>query len=270
MLASARTNYLFDIGSGERKVYSQNGEDGVLEYIFDNLGTKSKFYVEFGVENGEECNTRLLWEAYGWNGVLMDGSGKSKDARVIYNHFITADNVVELFRLHDIPKSFDLLSIDIDFNDYYVAKSVLKAGYRPRVVIQEINRNWGVDESFTVERRDTFVAKKCSTYWGMSQLAASRLYESFGYVPVYVEKEAVNMFFIQEDAIVNQLHGLGVTSITPMDVKNYLSPPFTKVFRRQDTTLCEKNSFIKFREHDLKQTDQPWKRVGVNGIVVAP
>ena len=125
----------------------------MLEYIFDNLGTVDKFYVEFGVESCSECNTRLLWAAYGWNGLLMDGSGKTDDNRIIYNHYITPDNIVSLLELHKVPRSFDLLSVDLDFNDYYVARNILRAGFRPRVVVQEINRNWGVDESYTVEVR---------------------------------------------------------------------------------------------------------------------
>lgn len=270
MLASIRTKYLFHMEGRERKVYSQNGEDGILEYIFDNLGTTDKFYVEFGVETCTECNTRYLWEAYGWDGVLMDGSGKSKDGRVIFNHLITSENIVSLLESHKVPRSFDLLCVDLDFNDYYVAKSILKAGFRPRVVVQEVNRNWGVDESYTVveNTQNYVVATTCSTYWGMSQLAAYRLYSSFGYVPVYVEKEAVNMFFIHEGAIVDHLHTMvGATGITARDVKNMLSPTFQSVYRRQDTTLCKTNSFFQFREHDLKQPDQVWKRVGLNGLI---
>jgi hypothetical protein len=132
IFASTRMRYLFGIEGRERKVYSQNGEDGVLEYIFDNLGTTDKFYVEFGVEGCSECNTRLLWEAYGWDGVLMDGSGATDDARIIYNHFITPDNIVSLLNQHKVPKSFDLLSVDMDFNDYFIARNILRAGFRPR------------------------------------------------------------------------------------------------------------------------------------------
>ena len=43
-------------------------EDGAIEYLFDNLGTSDKYYVEFGTENGVQCNTRWLYANYGWNG----------------------------------------------------------------------------------------------------------------------------------------------------------------------------------------------------------
>ena len=62
----------FDINSNEKKIYSQNGEDGILEYIFSKVGTTNKFSVEFGVGNGFECNTVYLLEKKGWKGLMMD------------------------------------------------------------------------------------------------------------------------------------------------------------------------------------------------------
>ena len=65
--------FLSNIQNRESKLYSQNNEDGVIEYIFDNIGTTDKYYVEFGTENGVEINTRKLYEYYGWDGLLIDG-----------------------------------------------------------------------------------------------------------------------------------------------------------------------------------------------------
>ena len=62
----------FDINLHENKIYSQNGEDGILEYIFSKIGTTNKFSVEFGVGNGFECNTINLLEKKGWKGLMMD------------------------------------------------------------------------------------------------------------------------------------------------------------------------------------------------------
>lgn len=62
----------FNINLHEKKVYSQNGEDGIIEYIFSNIGTTNKFCVEFGVGNGFECNTVYLQEEKGWKGLMMD------------------------------------------------------------------------------------------------------------------------------------------------------------------------------------------------------
>ena len=65
--------FLSSIQFHEAKMYSQNKEDGVLDYIFDNVGTTDKYYVEFGTANGDEVNTRKLYELSGWDGLLMDG-----------------------------------------------------------------------------------------------------------------------------------------------------------------------------------------------------
>jgi len=105
----------------EKKVFSQNGEDGVLEDIFSVVGTRDKFYVEFGVQDGTECNTRNLFKNYGWNGVLMDGDGlPTHDSRVIFKEYITTEGIVGLFQKYNVPKTFDLLSVDIDSYDYWV------------------------------------------------------------------------------------------------------------------------------------------------------
>jgi hypothetical protein len=155
--AASKLSWIRTIRFHERKIFSQNGEDGVIEVIFDTIGTTDKFYVEFGVASGHECNTRLLFERYGWNGVLMDGNGQAvhfppilptfiysqNDGRVIYNHFMTAENIVSLFEEHKVPKTFDLLSVDLDRNDFYITRNIMKAGYRPRVLIGEINRSFG-------------------------------------------------------------------------------------------------------------------------------
>ncbi len=67
----------------EDRIYSQYGEDGVIHEIFKRIGTTNKYYVEFGVEDGFECNARLLREFYDWDGIMMDG-GSSKPQIKLY------------------------------------------------------------------------------------------------------------------------------------------------------------------------------------------
>ncbi|MEK7563930.1 MAG: hypothetical protein AAB544_06090, partial [Patescibacteria group bacterium] len=120
----------------ERHEYSQNGEDGMIAAIFAMIGTTNKYFVEFGVEDGIECNTRYLSKHKGWKGLLMDGSHENATLN-LHKEFITAENIESLFAKHNVPKEFDLLSIDIDGNDYWVWKAVTH--YSPRVVIIEYN-----------------------------------------------------------------------------------------------------------------------------------
>ena len=145
----------FDINLHEKKIYSQNGEDGILEFIFSKIATTNMFSVEFGVGNGFECNTVYLLEKKGWKGLMMDiGSDRkillkdvirktwsNKNLGFVYNikkdlkfvkkilkqtkrsvnfqpnikiEKITAENIQNLFQKYNVPKNFDLLSIDID------------------------------------------------------------------------------------------------------------------------------------------------------------
>src|SRR5215813_11132878 len=112
------------------KVYSQTDEDGIIEEIFRRIGTTNKSFIEFGVESGIECNTaKLLVE--GWNGVWLEGAKEHipkivqnfhdffKDDRLrLSNAMVTAENINALLR-EKVSSEIDLLSIDIDGNDYW-------------------------------------------------------------------------------------------------------------------------------------------------------
>ena len=129
-----------DLSLFEKKVFSQNGEDGItmklLELIYDG-DNHNKFYVEFGVESGKECNTRILREKYKWKGLQMDGSNEDNSIN-LKNEFITKENVVELFKKYDVPHNINLLSVDIDYNDFYCLKEIL-ANYKCDIIICEYN-----------------------------------------------------------------------------------------------------------------------------------
>lgn len=130
-------------------MFSQNGEDGVLMYIFQNIGITDKFYVEFGCQDGGERNTRYLQERCHWHGVLMDG-GRQDQSINLTQEFITPQNIHLLFEKRGVPPEFDLLSIDIDSTDLWIWRSLaLYHGYKPRVVVIEFNRNYAIDEYWT-------------------------------------------------------------------------------------------------------------------------
>jgi len=99
----------------EFKVYSQNGEDGVLFWIFANIGTTNHppRFVEFGVENGQQCNTRFLREHLGWRGLMMDGSNENI-AINLHREIISPSNINDLLEKYETPPLLDLLSIDVE------------------------------------------------------------------------------------------------------------------------------------------------------------
>lgn len=184
----------------ERREYSQNGEDGIIEAIFAMIGTTNRWYVEFGVEDGMECNTRYLRIHRGWTGVLMDG-GQENPSINLRKEFITADNIETLFAKHQVPALFDLLSIDIDGNDYWVWKAVTR--YRPRVVIVEYNACIPYAPAVTIPYHSTFQWDK-TDYYGASLSALVALGMQKGYTLVATDPCGVNAFFVHNDYVVGR------------------------------------------------------------------
>lgn len=149
----AASGKLLTLSDKESRVFSQNGEDGVIEAIFGAIGTTNKYYVEFGTETGVETNSRRLRENLGWTGLLLDGG--NEDASInLHKHFLTAENIDGLFSKYGVPRELDLLSVDVDRNDWYIMRKLVapkpgspagdysSAAYRPRVVIVEYNSDW--------------------------------------------------------------------------------------------------------------------------------
>lgn len=130
-------------------VYSQSGEDGIIAAIFEAIGTASRRCIEFGAWDGFHLsNTANLW-MNGWSGVLIEGVKERYDDLVRnvagydclpLNSFVDIDGEMHLERIlerHGVPLEVDLLSIDIDGNDYYVLRSLERL--RPRLIICEYN-----------------------------------------------------------------------------------------------------------------------------------
>lgn len=181
----------------ERREYSQNGEDGILEAIFAMIGTTNKQYVEFGAEDGVQTNTRYLMMKHGWSGLLMDGGFENAQIN-LRKEFINAENIERLFEKYNVPFQFDLLSIDIDGNDYWVWKAVRK--YRPRVVVIEYNAHIAPGESKTIPYEASFMWDK-TDYYGASLAALKKLGEEKGYTLLATDRNGVNAFFAENTLV---------------------------------------------------------------------
>jgi hypothetical protein len=194
----------------EYQVFSQNGEDGIISEIFNRIGSTNKYFIEFGVENGLECNsTNLLYK--GWKGLWIEGSDKyckqiatrfndliDSGKLVIQNEFIDAENIQSLFDKANSPIEPDLLSIDIDYNDYYVWKAIDK--YKPRVVIIEYNSIFRPDTHFVVKYNPKRMWDRTS-HFGTSLLALEQLGKEKGYRLVGCVFTGSNAFFVREDLV---------------------------------------------------------------------
>jgi hypothetical protein len=190
----------------ENKVFSQNGEDGILQCLFDDFGTTSKYYVEFGVEDGTECNTRLLREKHGWGGLMMDGSNSDPSIN-LRKEFILWDNVCSLFSKYNIPKdgALDLLSVDTDFADYWILESIFECSYRPRVLLVEVNASYEPKKAYTVPKPEAGELKMWdqTNFFGATPEAFRKLGRKFGYTMVYCDSRGVNCFLVRDDVLLN-------------------------------------------------------------------
>lgn len=179
----------------ERSVFSQNGEDGVIEFIFSSIGTTNKEYVEFGCDGGHECQARYLTECCGWHGLLMDGGDWGDSVK---KEFVTAENVNALFRKYGVDQEPDLLSIDIDGNDYWVRKAIVD--YRPRLIVHDYNGLFKPPISVTIAYDPQFIWPG-NDYASASLAALVKLNKVMGYTLVYCERRGVNAFFLRNDLL---------------------------------------------------------------------
>lgn len=110
--------FISNLKNFQKKIYSQNGEDGILEEIFNKIGTLNKYFVEFGAWDGTHLsNTANLRLNHNWSGLLLE-SDISKCQNEIIHGTVTSENINNLFSQNNVPNEFDLLSIDIDSHDY--------------------------------------------------------------------------------------------------------------------------------------------------------
>lgn len=186
----------------EKRVFSQNNEDGIIEYLLNAIGYKNKYYVEFGVEDGSECNTRYIREQFGFTGLMMDGSNENHEIG-LHKEFITPSNINTLFEKYNVPKEFDLLSIDIDFNDFYIWKNISDE-YKPNIVIIEYNAEYAPPKSLVV-KKDESRMWDFTKYYGGTLSAMNYIAIEKGYTLVYCDSVGVNSFFVRNE-LLNKLN----------------------------------------------------------------
>ena len=182
----------------ENRVYSQNGEDGIIQHIFDCIGTTDRLAVEFGVGDGQETNTRLLAQQ-GWQCVWFDGyPADHVPTGVRFRRaWLTPVTLPLEFQQANVPAEFDLLSIDVDGNDYHLRESI--ADYRPRVIVQEYNGCYGPDEVYVMPRNDSYRWQLWEKNFGASLLSLTHQACNLGYDLIYCESRGVNAFFVRSD-----------------------------------------------------------------------
>ncbi len=204
----------FNINKFGIKIYSQNEEDGIILYIFKHIGIKTKRFIEIGVENGTECNTTNLLKNFGWKGVQIEGDKKLyQDAKIkmkeildmkmknlkLLNVFVKIEKINQIIKKNTFNQELDLLSIDIDGNDFWIWKTI--NCIKPRVVIIEYNSFFGPKLSATIKYDSNFNwdHKNNKSYYGASLKALEKLGKKKKYTLAGVDRNGVNAFFIRND-----------------------------------------------------------------------
>jgi hypothetical protein len=219
-LGRIESRQLQDAGSdilqeNEFRVYSQWGEDGIIQFLIRNVEITVKVFVEFGVEDYAEANTRFLLVNDSWSGVILDGSARNiqriREDRLYWGYdlkaecaFITRENINDILLKNGVSGDIGLLSIDIDGNDYWVWQAITCIS--PRIVVCEYNSFFGPTRRVTIPYRADFnqrTAHFSSAYWGASAAALTHLASTKGYALVGSNSAGNNLFFVRNDVIKN-------------------------------------------------------------------
>lgn len=208
----------------ELRIYSQFGDDGIIQYLVHNLDLTNKTLIEFGVESYFESNTRFLLEKDNWSGFVMDGSDKNisklKKGHFYWRYdlnaqaaFVTKDNINKLLSegMTDWD-GVDLLHIDIDGNDYWIWKEIK---INPAIVIMEYNSNFGIDRAITIPYAADFYRTKAHSsniYWGSSLKALHILALEKGYEFIGCNSAGNNAYFIHKDKMNERVKSVSLES----------------------------------------------------------
>ncbi len=220
-----------DLSEIEFSVFSQIGDDGIIQYLIHTLEIENKFFIEFGVQTYIESNTRFLLINDNWSGVIYDGSKDNIDfiqndyyywkynlkAR---NLFITSENINQAFETDKVPKEPGILHIDIDGNDYWIWKAI--SVINPVIVIMEYNSGFGNDRAITVPYNPEFErysANHTGLYFGASLASLCDLAEEKGYVFVGSNSYGNNAYFVRKNKLGN---------LSPLSVKQGYRESFAR------------------------------------------
>lgn len=213
-LHAARTAAIAEASSMseiEFGVYSQWGEDGILEYLVSRMDIPNEVFVEFGVQDYTEANTRFLLKRRNWTGLVIDSSAPNVrrirsdpisqmyDLRTVHAT-VTAENINAIISGAGISGDIGLLSMDIDGNDYWVWRAIEVVS--PRVVVCEYNSLFGNEHALTVPYDPRFQrthAHYSKLFFGASLPALRELASARGYTFLGCNSSGVNAFFVRGD-----------------------------------------------------------------------
>lgn len=207
---SAPVNHLQEV---EFRVFSQWGDDGIIQYLVNRLDIPVTKFVEFGVENYREANTRFLLQNNNWSGLVMDCSDDNvtyiKNDEIYWKYdltaiasFVTTENINQLLSDAGFSGGIGLLHIDIDGNDYWIWEAI--DVIQPVTAIIEYNSLFGSERSITIPYEPNFSrfdAHHSGLYAGASLSALCELAERKGYTFIGSNSAGNNAYFVRRDCL---------------------------------------------------------------------
>ncbi len=197
----------------EFKVFSEYGDDGIIQWLINNIDIPNKTFIEFGVADYRESNTRFLMMNDNWSGFVMDASKKNV-SRIINSEyywryeliakseFISCENINSLISSQSFEKDLGLLHIDLDGNDYWIWEKINVV--EPIIVIIEYNSVFGLNRPITIPYEDNFYRTKAhhsNLYFGSSLRALYHLANQKGYAFIGCNSAGNNAYFIRRDKL---------------------------------------------------------------------
>lgn len=200
----------------EQRFWSQNGEDGILNWLLRGVKNPSRTFVEIGASDGGENNTTAL-ALLGYRGVAIDAQAERiqryhafatrcgfADRVAARRHRVTPTLAADLLECRWFIARPDLFSIDVDGPDWHIARALLMAGFRPAVIVAEYQATFGPRSALVSPWPPARLAPDLkplgkSHVWGASLTAWRRLLGAYQYHFVTVNSTGVNAFFVQPD-----------------------------------------------------------------------
>lgn len=235
----------------EFRVFSQWGEDGILQYLIRSLPITHRTFIEFGVEDFIESNCRFLMMNDNWSGFVIDGSPENirrlEQAPFFWKHdlrgvaaFITRENINELLAQSGFEPEVGILSIDLDGIDYHVLEAL--HGWRPAILVCEYNAVFGPQRKITVPYEPDFVrGHKHSShlYAGASLGALAHAAGRKGYALVGTNSAGNNAFFVRQDLVNDRVQVLSVEdAFTPSRFREAKDAAGNLTFARGEERLA--------------------------------
>jgi len=198
----------------EFKIFSQFGDDGLIQYLIKNIKIENEIFIEFGVEDYYEANTRFLMMNNNWKGFVIDGSEEnmvslrkqgwywkySLKSRAV---FVTRENINGLLAETGF-KNIGLLHIDIDGNDAHILTDLDLTELNPSIIIMEYNSVFGKERPISVLYDKGFVRTKkhySNLYFGASLAALTYIADKKGYRLIGSNLAGNNAYYVRKDLL---------------------------------------------------------------------